>query len=163
MLERVKNLISDFFSKLDIDYENIDIREDKSNIITVKIQTEESWLLIGPHGKNIDFIQAILRQMINKESDVKLKLQIEVNDYKNSRDDRLISFVQSKINEVKRTGQTCILPFYAPYERKKIHSYVAGLKDHTFYTKSRWEAKERRLHIYKKEAKLTIDIDGSDI
>jgi predicted RNA-binding protein Jag len=50
--------------------------------------------------------------MINKNSEIKYKLQLEINDYKNSKDDRLFQFIQSKINEVKRTGTTCILPYY---------------------------------------------------
>lgn len=163
MIDKVKACISNFFSHLGIEYDSIDIQERKTNIITVKIQTQESWLFIWSHGKNIDCIEDILRQMINKDSNIKLKLLLEINDYKNSKDDRLFSFIQSKINEVKQSWITCTLPYYSSYERKKIHSYVAWLNDSSFYTKSRWESKERRLHIYKKEMKLTIDIDWNDI
>jgi predicted RNA-binding protein Jag len=75
----------------------------------------------------------------------------------------LFSFIQSKINEVKKSWIDCKLPYYSPYERKKIHSYVAELKDNSFYTQSRGEDKERRLFICKQEKKLTIDIDWDDI
>jgi predicted RNA-binding protein Jag len=163
MTDKVKACISVFFSQLGIEYDSLKIIEAKINVIIVKIQTQESGLFIWPNWKNLECIQGILRQMINKDCEVKLKLHLEVNDYKNSREDRLFSFVQSQINEVKKSWTTCILPFYSPYERKKIHSYVASLNDNSFYTKSRWEEKERRLHIYKKEAKLTIDIDWDDI
>jgi predicted RNA-binding protein Jag len=70
--------------------------------------------------------------MINKNSDIRYKYRLEINDYKSSKDDRLFSFIQSKINEVKRTGIDCKLPYYSPYERKKIHSYVADLNDENF-------------------------------
>jgi predicted RNA-binding protein Jag len=86
-----------------------------------------------------------------------------VNDYESSKDERLFSFIQSKINEVKKTWVECKLPFYTPYERKKIHSYVADLKDDSFYTQSRGEDKQRRLYICKQAKKLTIDIDWDDI
>jgi hypothetical protein len=41
--------------------------------------------------------------MINKDEGIRYKFHLEVNDYKNSKDDRLFSFIQSKIDEVKRT------------------------------------------------------------
>jgi predicted RNA-binding protein Jag len=64
---------------------------------------------------------------------------------------------------VKKTGQDFKLPYYGWYERKKIHSYVAELNDPTIFTKSIGEWNQRRLYLCKKEAKLTIDIDGDDI
>jgi hypothetical protein len=41
--------------------------------------------------------------MINKEAGTRYKFHLEINDYKSSKDDRLFSFIQSKITEVKRT------------------------------------------------------------
>jgi hypothetical protein len=42
--------------------------------------------------------------MINKDSsDTRYKFRLEVNDYESSKDERLFSFIQSKINEVKKT------------------------------------------------------------
>lgn len=163
MSENIKNCISIFFKGLEIPFEELSTELNDNNTVVTKIQTEESWLFIWPHWKNLDCIQWLIRQMINKDSEVRYKFRLEINDYTNSKDDRLFSFIQSKINEVKKTGIECKLPYYSPYERKKIHSYVAGLKDDTFRTKSRWEDKERRLFLCKKEKKLTIDFDWDDI
>ncbi|MGB2110452.1 MAG: hypothetical protein ACPHY8_00490 [Patescibacteria group bacterium] len=58
--------------------------------------------------------------MINK-SEKKVKLRLEVNDYQTSQDARLFQFIQSKIDEVKKTSIECKLPEYTPYQRKKIH------------------------------------------
>lgn len=164
MSEDIKNCISQFFIWLEIEFDelNTTLNEDK-NIVITKIQSTESGLLIWPHGKNLDCIQWLIRQMINKDSEVRYKFRLDVNDYESSKDERLFSFIQSKINEVKKTGIDCKLPFYSPYERKKIHSYVADLKDDSFYTQSRGEDKDRRLFICKQEKKLTIDFDGDDI
>ena len=162
MPEEIKNCISYFFQWLEIQFNDLSSHLEWNTIIT-KIQTTESWLIIWPHGKNLDCIQWLIRQIINKNTEIKYKYRLDVNDYQSSKDDRLFSFIQSKINEVKKTGIDCKLPFYPPYERKKIHSFVAKLKDDSFFTKSRWEDKERRLYICKKEKKLTIDIDWNDI
>jgi len=163
MSEDIKVCISLFFKKLEITYSELHTEIKKNNIVVTKIQSEESWLLIWPHWKNFDCIQWLIRQMINKDEGIRYKFHLEVNDYKNSKDDRLFSFIQSKIDEVKRTWIDYKLPFYEPYDRKKIHSYVASLNDDSFKTKSRGEDKERRLFICKKEKKLTIDFDWTDI
>ena len=88
---------------------------------------------------------------------------MEVNDYMESKDDRLQKFIGSKVDWVSKTGKDVCLPFFSAYERKKIHSFISDLKSDTIFTKSLWEGKERRLYICKQAAKLTIDIDWDDI
>lgn len=163
MLDTVKNITQEFFEKMSVDFSNLEVIEEQENIFLVKIKTEESGLLIWPHGKNLDAIQSILKNILSKQLDSNIRLHMEINDYQASKDQRLFSFVQSKINYVKKTGQDCKLPYYGWYERKKIHSYVAELNDPTIFTKSIGEWNQRRLYLCKKEAKLTIDIDGDDI
>lgn len=163
MSDNIKNCISLFFNKLEITYNELNTELKDNNTIVTQIQTEESGLLIWPHWKNFDCIQWLIRQMINNDTGIRYKFRLEINDYQSSKDDRLFSFIQSKINEVKRTWIDCRLPFYPPYERKKIHSFVASLNDDKFKTKSRGEWRDRRLHICKKEQKLTIDFDWDDI
>jgi hypothetical protein len=46
MTDKVKDCISVFFSQLGIQYDSLEIVEEKINIITVKIKTQESGLLI---------------------------------------------------------------------------------------------------------------------
>ncbi len=163
MLDTVKNITQEFFEKMSVDFSNLEVIEEQENIFLVKIKTEESGLLIWPHGKNLDAIQSILKNILSKQLDSNIRLHMEINDYQASKDQRLFSFVQSKINYVKKTGQDFKLPYYGWYERKKIHSYVAELNDPTIFTKSIGEWNQRRLYLCKKEAKLTIDIDGDDI
>ncbi len=157
----MRELIENFFEKLWVEYDSFDINEDEK-WFTVQIQTPESWLLIWPHWKNLEAITGILRQMINTD-DKRIKLRLEVNDYQTSQDSRLFQFIQSKIDEVKRSSIECKLPEYSPYQRKKIHSFIAELNDEEIIAKSKWEAEERRMYISKKPRKLTIDIDGDDI
>lgn len=157
----MRELIETFFQKLWVEYDSFEINEDEK-WYTVSIQSPESGLLIWPNGKNLEAIASILRQMINQWEN-KAKLRIEVNDYQTWKDSRLFQFIQSKIDEVKKTGIKCRLPEYTPYQRKKIHSYIAELNFEEIVAKSKWEWSQRRMYISKKPRKLTIDIDGDDI
>lgn len=160
----MKDIIEVFFQNLWVKYDEFSIFEDQQWYI-VKIKTQESGLLIWPQWKNLDAFQSILRQMLNNssQSSQKVKLKLEINDYETSKDARLFQFIQSKIDEVKQTGKDFQLPYYSPYERKKIHNYVAELDQSDIFTKSIGEENQRRLYICKKAQKLTIDIDGDDI
>lgn len=160
----MKEIIEVFFKNLWVKYENFEILEDDKWFV-VKIQTQESGLIIWPQWKNLDSIQAILRQMINNSnpSEQRKKLRLEINDYETSKDARLFQFIQAKIDEVKQTWRDCKLPYYSPYERKKIHWYVSEKNDQEIFTKSIGEENQRRLYICKQARKLTIDIDGDDI
>lgn len=163
MSEEIKNYISLFFQGLEIDLNDFTVMIENNSII-IKIQTKEFWLLIWSHGKTFESILSLLNQIINnKNQEIRYKIKLEINDYKGTRDDRLFSFIQSKIIEVQNTWIECKLPFYSAYERKKIHNFISEIQDKNISTQSRWKDNERRIFIYKKEKKLTIDIDGNDI
>ena len=87
---------------------------------------------------------------------------MEINDYLQQKDAKLIQFIQKKIDLVKSSDKEIILPFFTAYERKKVHSYVSEKWGNVF-TQSKWEGHERRIHLCKKNEKITIDIDGQDI
>lgn len=163
MNENVKKTIETFFEKLCVHIESIEVIEDGKNIFIIKIKSEDSWILIWPHGKNLEYIQWILKLMISKILWEKIKLHLEVNDYIEAKDKKLFSFINSKISLVEKSSKDIQLPFYSSYERKKIHSFVAEYWNNKIYTKSIWEWAERRLYICKKDWKLTIDIDWEDI
>jgi len=157
-------LIKEFFDKLNIKIDSLEFsNEENSNIYNLKIQTEESWILIWPHGKNIDAIQNIIKLLISKNIWEKIKLHLEINDYRKSKDDRLFDFIKKEISYLEKTWKDIKLPYFSSYERKKIHSIVHKMENDSIYTKSIWEWKERRLYICKQTPKLTIDIDWDDI
>lgn len=164
MLEDIKDLVKNFLDKLQLEYSNLEItQKEEQNIYYIKIKTSESWIFIGPHGKNLEAIESILRLIISKKLDEKIKLHIEVNDYVHSKEEKLFRFIDSKIKIVKDKSEDVRLPFLTAYERKKVHSYIAELNDTKIYTKSMWEWTDRRLYICKVNEKITIDIDWDDI
>ena len=162
MEESIKNLTEDFFERLTIKIDSCEVSTEESGIFLVKVKTEESGLVIGPHGKNLETIKFLLKLLISKQMEQNIILHLEVNDYLKSKEERLFSFIESKIAIVEKSGNDLELPFLTAYERKKVHSYVWELGKNIF-TKSEWEGKDRRMSLCKKAEKLTIDIDGDDI
>lgn len=163
MLEKIKEISTSFFTNLSIDLENIEIVEQEKNIYYIKIKSSDSPILIGHSGDTLRDIKNILSMILNKTFEEKIVIHLEINDYMESKDNRLFDFVKNKIEFVEKTGKDIVLPFFSAYERKKIHSFVAELWNNKIYTKSSWEWKERRMHICKKDQKLTIDMNSIDI
>ena len=158
----LEKITQDFFQKLGIDFTQLSIQEEAENIYRICLQTNDSALLIGPHGKNLETLSHILKLLLSKKTQKHIHIHLEVNDYLEKKDEKLLWFIESKIKQVQSNGKDIILPFLTSYERKKVHSYV---HEHckNIYTQSIWEGENRRMHLCKKDIVLSIDVDGDDI
>jgi len=182
MEKEIKKLTEKFFKKLGIKTESIDVLENETNIFSIKIKSDDSWILIWPHWKNLNAIQLLLRIMILKQVNEKIRIHIEINDYMESKDEKLFLFIESKIKLVEKIWRNIRLSFFWAYDRKKIHSFVSEYWNSDITTKSEWTWRERRLFICTKNpkaysttnsktykttnssrSKLSIDIDWEDI
>lgn len=62
MEKEIFNITKEFFDKFWITINNIEIlKEDIENIFKIKINTDDSWIIIWPYGKNLDSIWNILK------------------------------------------------------------------------------------------------------
>lgn len=163
MKEKVIIVSRDFFDKLGIDYDVLDVIEKEENIFLVKIQSKESGLFIWSNGKNLESLNRILRIITKTNIGDEIRISIEVNNYLEQKDEHLKDFIRNKISIVEKNWEDLKLPFYNAYDRKKIHSFVSEYGNNKIYTKSIGEGKERRLYICKKDEKLTIDMDSIGI
>lgn len=162
MKDQIQELSTHFFEKLWTDYSELQVTEETQNIFRISIKSEDSHLLIGPHGKNLEILSFLLRLLISKKCEGFITVHLEVNDYLEQKDKKLLQFIQTKIGYVKESWKEIILPFFTAYERKKVHSYVSEKWGNVF-TQSIWEWNDRRIHLCRKDEKMTIDIDGDDI
>lgn len=151
-----------FFEKLGVDFKDLSVFEETKNIYKISIKSDDSNILIWPHWKNLEVIAHLLQIICSHKLDEKIRIHLEVNDYLEKKDEKLHNFIQVKIDYVKSSGKEIILPFLTAYERKKVHSYV-GENWGNVFTQSIGEWKDRRIHLCRKDEKMTIDIDGDDI
>jgi predicted RNA-binding protein Jag len=137
-------LVNEFFMKLGIIVTTItvdQIRED----INIRVETPDSALVIGIHGKNIEIFQYLLSRIIERTMKEHIHVHLEINDYMKQKEEKLYHFLDSKIKIVTTTGQLVKLPSLSPYERKKAHWYIADKHIVGLSTQSEWEWTERIL------------------
>jgi spoIIIJ-associated protein len=105
-------------------------------------------LLIGRHGQTLDALQDIVRSAVQRRTEERCRVIVDVEDYRKRRRSQLAGKARDAAKRVKRTGKQERLEPMSPYERKIIHDAageVGGVE-----TSSEGEEPERRVVIRKK-------------
>ena len=139
---KVKEIIDNLFriTNETSTYEVI-AKEDK---VEVKIDSKDSAHLIGYKGKTIEAIQSVLNSILQKE-DKYTKVFVEVNDYKNKKEEKLKMLARKmEKNAVKYRKNIRLEPMSA-YERMIIHTELANSEN--VVTESIGEEPRRRVVI----------------
>lgn len=142
----MQEFITSFFWNLGIEITSIEVSE-KLEDFQIKIETPDSALLIGMHGKNLDSFQHLLGRMIEKKIGRFTRVHLEVNDYIKSKDDRLFHILEMKIALAQSIKKPVKVPDLTPYERKKAHDYISWKNIAGLSTRSEGEWTERILSI----------------
>ena len=144
MNTQITNLVHDFFQKMGISFTALTVDFGESEI-DIRVETSDSAILIGMHGKTIESLAHLLGRMIEKISKQYVHVHLEINDYMKSKDERLFRFIDSKVSLVTSTGKSIRIPNLNPFERKKAHGYISEKKIEGLSTYSDGEKMERVL------------------
>lgn len=127
---RVKEFLDNFLNNVSDKKFNYDIEIIDQNIC-VNITGEESGLLIGYRGDVLNSLQTILSSIANKNSDSKIKVILDIENYRNKRKETLENLAIKIAKTVSKTGKPITLEPMGAYERKIIHS---KLQDNKYVT-----------------------------
>jgi spoIIIJ-associated protein len=86
---------------------------------------EDMALLIGRHGQTLDAIQELARTSVGRRLDERIRVLVDVEDYRKRQEDRLIERAREVAERVQRTGDEEKLEPMNAYERKLVHDLVA--------------------------------------
>lgn len=94
--------------------------------ITFKLHGEDMGILIGKHGQTLDSLQYLANLVANKNSTDRVRVIIDVEDYRDRRVETLTRLANRLADKVKRTGERVALEPMNPHERKIIHMALQG-------------------------------------
>lgn len=89
--------------------------------ITFKLHGDDMGILIGKHGQTLDSLQYLTNLVANKNSADRVRVIIDVEDYRDRRVETLTRLASRLADKVKRTGERVALEPMNPHERKIIH------------------------------------------
>lgn len=104
----------------------VEVQEDGEYLrVSVLVPEEDSGLFIGYHGETLDSIQRMVR-IIFQDEYPDHKIMVNLNDYRQQREDRLTEITESVADRVLETGERYTFNSYFPaHERFVIHSFLA--------------------------------------
>ena len=115
--------------------------------VVINIDSGASAHLIGYKGKTIEAIQSTINSIMQKQEEEYCKIFVEVNDYKNKKEERLKELARRLAKNAVKFGRDVRLEPMSAYERMIIHTELANRTDVT--TESYGEEPRRRVVIKK--------------
>ncbi|MBQ2917500.1 MAG: Jag N-terminal domain-containing protein [Clostridia bacterium] len=143
---KVEKFLKDFTEKL-ANGTNFEI-EIKEKCLYVAINGENVGNLIGYRGEALYALENILKAISNKESENRVIVRLDIENYKEKRIKTLQEVANKKARIVEKTGKMITLEPMQAYERKIIHSFLQ--ENPKVETRSIGQEPRRRIVISKK-------------
>jgi spoIIIJ-associated protein len=143
IIEKIKKISLELLENLDVKAEVA--VEEIDDFIKVNISSEEQSSLIGYHGKNLLALQTIISQIAYRQIGADKKVLVDVDDYREQRQEQLKSSALELAERVKSSGKEQRLVPMSSFERRIIHVTLSD--DQEIETFSEGEGQERHIVI----------------
>jgi len=137
----LKKITTQFLKELEVEAK-VEIVEEEA-LTRIKLETDEPGILIGYHGQTLASIQLLMAMMVYRQSGEWARIVVDVNDYREKREETLQRMALSITQKVKFSGEPQALPPMPPAERRIIHLALAD--DPEVETISEGEDEDRRV------------------
>ena len=100
-----------------------EIKEIEANSgLTLQVYTSEKESLIGNNGQTIDDLQYLVNRVVQAQDATSPKVQVDVEHFRDMRNDLLVSRVRKLAESVRKTGMPFHLEPMNSYDRRLIHN-----------------------------------------
>jgi len=114
--------------------------------IRLKIEAANPAILIGRHGRTLDALQYLVRKIVRKKHNTKMRISFDVEGYRDRRKESLTQLALRLGEKVKRSGKPATISPMNAYDRRIVH---IALKDDTLVrTQSKGGGEFRKLVIF---------------
>ncbi len=119
--------------------------EEKDDVPIVRLYGDEMGIIIGNKGKTLEAIQILMSIIANKNSLVKGKIYLDIEDYRKRKVKNLEQLSEKMAERAVEIGEDVILEPMTASERKVIHNFLS--KNDEVITMSMGEEPERKVVI----------------
>lgn len=117
--------------------------------LTLRIEGGNAGILIGRKGQTLDAMQFLTDKIINRKSDARVRLRVDIEGYMETRKANLKQLAFKMADKVKKTGRPATINQMSAQDRRIVH---LALKDDTkVRTQSMGDGYYRRLVIFPKK------------
>jgi spoIIIJ-associated protein len=117
--------------KLDYRISNIEWEEGK---VRINVTGKDMGLLIGRKGETLNAVQFILGLMLNRKREEKIRVILDVEDYRKKREQSLEALALRLSDRVKKTRKNVVMRPMNSQERRIVHTVLQGDPQITTYS-----------------------------
>ncbi|MCE5211364.1 MAG: Jag N-terminal domain-containing protein [Deltaproteobacteria bacterium] len=140
---KAQEILEGILQRISPEY-HANVKETQEKII-LGIEGDESGLLIGKRGQNLDALQYILNKAVNKIDGEHKMVLIDSGEYRKRREEFLLGLAEKIKRKVKKTRKPVSLANMNAHDRRIIHLVMQ--EDESLVTQSRGEGKFRKIVI----------------
>lgn len=134
--EEIKKYINEYINNI-AKYMSISIKTDinfNENSIIVNLYSNNNNIIIGASGKNLEALKNVISQSIRELNKLNLRLEIDVNNYKERKLKIFKKEIEDICNSVINTKVEVKLDPMNSYKRRIVHSIVSNYKSLTSFS-----------------------------
>lgn len=145
-IDAAKKFLQDVLDKMGLTVRMETLKGDET---TINLWGSDLGILIGKHGQTLDALQYLINLVANKQGDHRVRIVLDVEDYRRRRAETLKNLALRLADRVRRRGDEVALEPMTPQERKIIH---IALQDNPYvYTVSEGDEPFRKIVICAKK------------
>jgi spoIIIJ-associated protein len=126
--ELLKNVTTKLLQKMSFEGFEIALKSesdlDEGNFV-INVQTPDSNLLIGQYGVTLAALQHILRLLVRRQTEEKLKFLLDVNHYLQAKTDSIADTAVEAAGRAISEKKPVVLRPMSAYERRLVHIALA--------------------------------------
>lgn len=121
--EHARQVVEDILDRMKIDYQINNVEADKGTV-RINIVGNDMGLLIGRKGETLNSLQFIAGLIINRQQEKKIRLILDVEDYRKKREESLESLAIRLSEKVKKTQKNVVMRPMSSQERRIVHTVL---------------------------------------
>lgn len=116
-------VVEELLQKMKIEYQ-IDNVEWDNGVTRINIVGKDMGLLIGRKGETLNALQFLAGLMVNRKREQKMRIVLDVEDYRKKREQSLEALALRLSEKVKQTQKNVIMRPMNPQERRIVHTIL---------------------------------------
>lgn len=141
LIEFIKDYLKELTTNMGVDV-NLETKV-RDNSIIVKMYSDSNPVLIGKNGNTIKAMETIIKQKIQTDLGFYAYVTLDVENYKEKQEKRLIHLAKKIAKEVSKTNMEVHLENMNAYDRRIVHNALTNFKG----IKTESEGEEPNRHI----------------
>ena len=118
-----RQVVEKLLQQMQIDYQ-IEKVEYENNTARINIVGKDMGLLIGRKGETLNALQFIAGLMLNRKREQKIRIILDVEDYRRKREQSLEALALRLSEKVKQTQKNVIMRPMSSQERRIVHTVL---------------------------------------